>query len=407
MTTASFPKALALFVALLAFPLHSLADVVMDWNEVAMKAVNTARQSPTMGVRSMAVVHTAMYDALATVQPRYRAFRFDGVAPPGASADVAASVAAHTALLKLFPDQRAAFDEALAASLARAPQGAARDGGAGVGKAVAESLLAWCADDRVGAPTEYRPTTQPGLYVMTTLPFGDDFGASRPWLLRSADQFRPARPPALGTEVWARDFNETRTVGARTGSTRTPEQTEVAQFWVVTGAPAFNGIIRQSVAKKQLEPLAAARVMALTYMAFNDALVAVFDAKYTYNFWRPITAVRNGDQHNNFAIKRDPRWMPMVDAPPHPEYPCAHCISSATVVTVLQSQLGDEMPGLTMSSPTLPGVTRKWDRLSDVAREVSNARIWSGVHYRNSAEVGERMGKQVGDFAVANYLQPK
>jgi hypothetical protein len=175
----------------------------------------------------------------------------------------------------------------------------------------------------------------------------------------------------------------------------------------VTGAPAFNGIIRQSVAKKQLEPLAAARVMALTYMAFNDALVAVFDAKYAYNFWRPITAVRNGDRHDNFAIKRDPRWMPMVDAPPHPEYPCAHCISSTAVVTVLQSQLGDEMPGLTMSSPTLPGVTRKWDRLSDVAREVSNARIWSGVHYRNSAEVGERMGKQVGDFAVANYLQPK
>ena len=407
MTTAPFLRALLLGAALLAGPPHSFADVVMDRNDVAFKAVTTARQSPTMGVRSMAVVHTAMFDAMNAVQPRYRPFRFDGTAPAGASADVAAAVAAHTALAKMFPEQRAGFDEALATALAQAPQGPAREGGAGLGKAVAESLLAWCAEDRVGAPTQYRPVTQPGVYVMTTLPVSDDFGASRPWLLKNPDQFRPAPPPALNSELWARDYNETRTVGGRTGSTRAPEQTQVAQFWVVTGAPAFNGIIRQAVAKKQLDPLANARLMALTYMAFNDALVSVFDAKYAYHFWRPITAVRNGDQHGNVAIKRDPGWMPLVDAPAHPEYPCAHCISSASVVTVLQSQLGDDIAGLTMVSPTLPGVTRKWDRLSDVAREVSDARIWSGVHYRNSAEVGARMGKQVADYAVANYLQPK
>jgi hypothetical protein len=407
MTNGPFLRALVLGAALLAGPLHSFADVVMDWNDVAFKAVTTARQSPTMSVRSMAVVHTAMFDAMNAVQPRYRPFRFEGTAPAGAPADVAAAVAAHTALAKLFPEQRAGFDDALATAFARAPQGPARDGGAGVGKAVAESLLAWCAEDRVGAPTQYRPVTQPGVYVMSTLPVSDDFGASRPWLLKSPDQFRPAPPPALNSELWARDYNEIRTVGARTGSTRAPEQTQVAQFWVVTGAPAFNGIIRQAVEKKQLDPLASARLMSLTYMAFNDALVAVFDAKYAYHFWRPITAVRNGDLHGNAAIKRDPGWMPLVDAPAHPEYPCAHCISSASVVTVLQSQLGDDIAGLTMSSPTLPGVTRKWDRLSDVSREVSNARIWSGVHYRNSAEVGARMGKQVADYAVANYLQPK
>jgi hypothetical protein len=147
--------------------------------------------------------------------------------------------------------------------------------------------------------------------------------------------------------------------------------------------------------------------MALTYMAFNDALVAVFDAKYAYHFWRPITAVRNGDQHGNAAIKRDPGWMPLVDAPGHPEYPCAHCISSAAVVTVLQSQLGDDIPGLTMNSPTLPGRDAQVGPPVRLSREVSDARIWSGVHYRNSAEVGARMGKQVADYAVANYLQPK
>lgn len=396
---------LALF--LLAAHLPAYANPVLEWNDVAFKAVVTARQSPTMSVRSMTVVHAAMFDAINTIQPRYRAFRFDGTAPPGASADAAAAAAAHTVLVKLFPDQRAAFDEALAKSLAAAPEGAARDGGNGVGKAVAEALLAWCAEDRVGVPTQYRPVTQPGVYVMTTLPVADDVAASRPWLLKTGDQFRPPPPPALKSEVWARDFNETRAVGARTGSTRTAEQTQVAQFWVVTGAPAFNGIIRQAVTNRNLDTPASARVMALTYMAFNDALVSVFDAKYTYNFWRPITAVRNGDLSGNFAIKRDPGWLPLVDAPLHPEYPCAHCISSASVVGVLRAELGDDVGPLTMTSPTLAGVTRRWDKLSAIEEEVSNARIWSGVHYRNSAVVGTDMGRKVAAYARQNYLQPR
>ena len=407
MKTGPFLRQLALGAFLLASPLAGVANVVMDWNDVAFKALVTARQGPPMGVRTMAIVHTAMFDAMNAVQPRYRAFRFDGTPPAGASADAAASVAAHTTLVKLFPEQRATFDAALATALARTPEGAARDGGAGLGKAVADALLAWCAEDRVGVATQYRPVTQPGVYVMTTLPVADDFGASRPWLLARADQFRPPPPPSLSGETWARDYNETMAVGARTGSSRSPEQTQVAQFWVVTGAPAFNGIIRQAIANRGLDPLASARLMALTYMAFNDALVAVFDAKYAYNFWRPITAVRNGDLHNNFAIKRAPGWLPLVDAPLHPEYPCAHCISSTAVATVLQSELGDEVGTLTMQSPTLPGVTRQWTRLSQINVEVANARIWSGVHYRHSTEVGARMGQQVAAHAVRNYLQPR
>jgi hypothetical protein len=407
MNTGIFLRGLALGAAVLAAPLAAGADAVMDWNEVALKAVVTARQSAPMSVRSMAVVHTAMFDAMNAVQPRYRAFRFDGTAPQGANADAAAAVAAHTALVKLFPEQRAPFDDSLASALGAGPAGASRDGGAAVGKAVAEALLAWCADDRVGVATQYRPSTQPGVYVLTTLPAGDDFAVSRPWLMTKPDQFRPPPPPTLKGELWGRDFNEIRTVGARSGSTRSADNTQAAQFWVVTGAPAFNGIIRQSVQKAKLDPLASARLMALTYMAFNDALVAVFDAKYAYNFWRPITAVRNGDLHENFAIKRDPGWLPLVDAPLHPEYPCAHCISASTVATVLQSEVGDSVPGLTMTSPTLPGVTRQWDKLSDVTQEVSNARVWSGVHYRNSTEVGMRMGREVGTYAVKNYLQPR
>jgi len=194
--------------------------------------------------------------------------------------------------MKLFPEQRASLDEALAASLAPIPEGQERNNGAAVGLAAAGSLLAWCADDRVGLPTQYRPLTQPGKYVMTTLPVGDDFGASRPWLLTGPDQFRPGPPPALTSEAWARDINETRKIGAKAGKERTAEQTEVATFWIVTGAPSYNGIIRQAVANKKLSDAEAARVMALAFMAATDSLIAVFDAKYAYGFWRPITAVR-------------------------------------------------------------------------------------------------------------------
>ena len=145
--------------------------------------------------------------------------------------------------------------------------------------------------------------------------------------------------------------------------------------------------------------------MALTYMAATDSLIAVFDAKYAYSFWRPITALRNGDQHGNPAVERDAGWLPLVDAPLHPEYPCAHCISSAAVAKVLETELGDDV-SLSMTSPFLPSVTRKWVRISDYAKEVSNARIWSGVHYRYSTEVGARMGGEIGTYAIANYLKP-
>lgn len=392
-------------LAALLSPLLAAAANIMEWNEVAMKAAGTARQSPTMNTRTMTMVHAAMFDAINAVQPRFQPFKFTGTAPPNASADAASAMAAHTVLMKLFPEQRASLDEALAASLAKIPEGQERNNGAAVGLAAAGSLLAWCADDRVGLPTQYRPLAQPGKYVMTTLPVGDDFGASRPWLLARADQFRPGPPPALTSDVWARDINETRKVGAKASAVRTPEQTEVATFWTITGAPSYNGIIRQAVASRKLSDVEAARVMALAYMAATDSLIAVFDAKYAYGFWRPITALRNGDQHGNPAVERDAGWLPLVDAPLHPEYPCAHCISSAAVAKVLQTEVGDEVP-LTMTSPFLPGVTRKWARVSDYAKEVSNARIWSGVHYRNSTEVGARMGGQIGAYATANYLKP-
>lgn len=391
---------------ILAAPLYATANPVLDWNDIAIKAAIASKQGPPMTSRTMAVVHSAVFDAVNAVKPGYRAFKFNGTASPDASVDAAAAAAAHAVLVNLFPDQRATFDQALSASLAKVPEGASRSDGVALGAAAAQTILTWCAGDRVGAATQYRPVTRPGSYVPTAMPASLDFALSRPWLLKSADQFRPPPPPALTSETWTRDLNEIQRIGARASTTRSPEQTQVAQFWVITGAPAFNGVMRQALEHRKLGTLESARVAALVYMAFNDALVAVFDAKYAYQFWRPITAVRNGDQYDNAAVTRDGGWLPLVDAPMHPEYPCAHCISAATVGHVLQSELGEEVGPLSMVSPTLPGVTRRWNKVSDMVQEVSDARIWSGVHYRFSAETGRRMGKEIGQYAVSNYLQP-
>jgi hypothetical protein len=399
-------RPLALGAALLA-TLPAWANPILAWNEVAFKAVVDTRQSPVNGVRAMAVVHAAMFDAVNAIEPKYQRFKFNGTVPAGASADAAAAAAAYTVLAKMFPDQRNAFEAALTADLAKVAQAPARDAGRAVGAAAAQTLLDWCADDGFGKPTQYRPFTTAGVYVMTTLPASHDTAAARPMLMSRADQFRPAPPPTLKSAIWERDYEETRRVGARSSAMRTAEQTQVAQFWVVTGAPAFNGIMRQTIPQRAPGTVDSARLFALTYLAFTDALIGVFEAKYTYNFWRPITAVRNGDLHETMVIKREPGWLPLVDAPLHPEYPCAHCISSATVVTMLQSAGGDAVQPVTMTSPTLPGVTRRWDKLSDVMLEVSNARIWSGVHYRNSTEVGQQMGSSIARYALDNYMRPR
>jgi hypothetical protein len=397
---------LMLGLALAASPFLASANAVLEWNETAMSSVNTARQVAAISVRSMAVVHAAVFDAVNATQPRFQAFKYKAAAPAGASADAAAAAAAHAALVKLFPDQKTKLDETLAASLARLPAGASRDDGVATGRAAADAVLTWCAEDGIGAAYQWRPITRPGVYVPTPITAGHDWAHSRPWMLKSRDQFRPPPPPALSSGTWTRDYNEIRSLGARASSARSPEQTQVGQFWAITGAPAFNSVMRQALVQKNTGPLDSARLLALAYIAQTDALVAVFDAKYHYNLWRPVTAIRNGDQHDNPGVQREAAWLPLVDTPMHPEYPCAHCITAASALSVLQSQLGDSYAAMTMTSPTAPGVTRRWERLSDVMQEVSNARVWSGVHYRFSTETGLKMGSDIGAYAVANYLQP-
>ena len=382
------------------------ADVVTDWNETAVAAGYTAQQGPPAHGRIVAMVHLAMFEALNSIEPRYRPYRARLPAAPGASPDAAAASAAHYVLVRVYPGQVKELDKALQASLSAVTDATSRANGIRLGEQSGAAMLAERSKDGMGAPDTYRPFTAPGQYVPTVLPAVSSWGAVRPFALKSANQFRPAAPYALSSAQWAKDYDEVKRMGAKAGSARSAEQTEIARFWELTGAACYFPIVRQLSAAKRLDVMENGRLFALAAMATADAFIAVFDAKYTYNFWRPVTAIRNGDRHGNDAIERDAAWEPFIPTPMHPEYPCAHCISAQAAATVLQASFGDAIPTVRLTSSTAPGVTRSFAKLSDYVAEVIDARVYDGVHYRTSGEVGAEMGRRIGEVTVQNHLSP-
>ncbi len=379
----------------------AVADVITDWSQTALAQAVNARQLPPDQSRTMAMVHAAMFEAVNSIEQRYRFRLTKAVAHPRLSKDAAAAAAAYGILTRLYPNSKTTFDEALAASLAPIVDDADRRAASELGDAIAAEIHAARVTDGTGAPNAYRPVTTKGVYISTSLPVSFDTATARPWILDRPEQFRPGPPPPLDGEQWARDFNEVKESGGKLGTGRTAAQTDIARFWAFTGAATWNPIVQQLALANKLSLIENARLFAVVHMAAADAYIAVFDAKYHYNFWRPITAIRNGDIDDNDATARDATWVPLIDTPPHPEYPCAHCITSSAVGTVLAAQFGSGVVGpLTMTSPTAPGMSRTWLRIADFVEEVSNARIWGGVHYRTSAEIGKEMGRKIGQRAV-------
>jgi hypothetical protein len=224
--------------------------------------------------------------------------------------------------------------------------------------------------------------------------------------MASASQFRPGPPPALASGLWARDYNEVKALGGRNSARRNAGQTEIARFWEYSLPPIYHGVVRSVAGMPGREPAQNARLFAAVAQAMDDAMIAVFDAKYHYNFWRPSTAIRNADIDGNDATEPEAGWTPFIETPMHPEYPSAHSILAASVATVLRAEVGDgAMPVLATSSPTAKGAVRRWAQIDDFVQEVSDARIYEGVHFRTSTEAGAAMGRQVGELAVARQLR--
>jgi hypothetical protein len=380
------------------------ADVVTDWNAAACNIATESKLPTPPAARALTIAQAAVYEAVNAITKKYPVHDLQLESPKGASVDAAVAAANHVTLGKLFAGQQAAVESVYTAALAKIPDGPDRVAGIKVGEAAANGVLAARAQDTAGMAESYRPTTPPGIYVPTTIPLASGWMKRPPWLMKSASQFRPGPPPSLTSDVYTRDYNEIKAIGSKQSATRTPEQTEIARFWEATGPAIYHGLIRSVATAPNREVTKNALLLAACTQAADDALIAVFDAKYHYNFWRPITAIRNGDRDRNNATDRDSTWVPFIDTPMHPEYPCAHCILSGAVGTVIEADVaGGPAPTLTAQSPTANGASRSWTSVEAFMKEVADGRIYDGVHYRNSTEVGNAMGRQVGALAVAKY----
>ena len=382
----------AVFVALAA---DARADVITDWNFKAGHILMESKMGTPPAVRVMALVQTAAYEAAARVDPRK------------SSLDAAVAAAHRATLGKLVAGQQAAVDQAYQAALQAIPDGPLRATGIEIGERAAAEVLAARGHDGAETAETYRPHAAPGSYVPTGVPAAVQWPQRKPWLLVSAAQFRPAPPPTLGSALWVRNYDEVKSFGGKLSHRRSAEQSEVARFWDFSQPSIYHGVVRSVALQPGRDPVRNAWLFATVAQAMDDAMIAVFDAKYHYNFWRPITAIRNGDADGHDATERDATWASFIDTPAHPEYPSAHSILAAAVGTVLQAEVGSgAMPLLTTTSPSAKGASRRWSSVDAFVQEVAEARVSGGMHYRFSTEIGAAMGRQIGALAAQRLLTP-
>ena len=368
---------------------------------------------PPRGLIRLAMVHVAIYDAVNAIEgyPFTPYAVTPNVVTP-ASPEAATAAAAHDILVALFPSQQADLDAEYAASLALIPDGPAKTNGISVGQQVAAGVLLFRANDGRDAIVPYIPGSGPGVWIPTPPGFlaaqAPEVAYVRPFTLNSPSQFRAEPPPDLSSDTWARDYNETKSLGAAIGSARTPEQTDLARFVSDQPMLLWNRTWRGISASQGLNLLNNARFFALLTTASSDALIACWDSKFFYNFWRPVTAIRAGDTDGNPQTEPDPNWIGVVVTPNHPEYPAAHgCFSGASCET-LTYFFGTDNFSFTMNS-LVPGLTqpvRNYTSFSQALQDALDARVYGGMHFRNSTHQGAIIGKQVSHFATRHFFRP-
>ena len=382
---------------------------VAVWDAIGSQAFTAAALTPAEGHVIFAYVAIAEYDSVMAIHGQYRPFAVRAHAPAGASAEAAVAAAAHAILVHYLPAQAPAIlDPAYGVSLAAIPNGPAKTDGIAVGENVAAALIAQRADDGFRAVYSYTPPNPPipGVWLPTapSPPIGTYLGHMRPFALEVADQFRPAGPPALESKQWARDYDEVKEVGSSTSATRTTAQTVAARFWAEPPVQQARGSFRRFIVDHGLDVVQASRFNAMVSVVYADALIACFDAKYHFAFWRPITAVRAGDTDGNAATVGDATWSPLLAGTPnHPEYPSAHsCITPAGGL-VISRFLGTGQIDFTV--PSLTGLgDRHFATVKELRDDVSNGRIWGGIHYRSSVTDGAEIAKKTTNYVLAHFF---
>jgi PAP2 superfamily len=406
-------------LAILGMTNAEAGDPIAAWNQISENAVRAGKHPLPVTSVEFAIVQLAIYDAVESIDRRYEPY-YTRVPGGTGSLSAAAAKAGHDTLAGLFPAQVAALDAAYADFLA-ANGVDPLDPGTAVGAQAAANILALRANDGrfpldpppfVGSTAigQWRPTPSllPGLPLTLQPGLTPWLASVRPFAMHRGSQFRVDPPPDLTSQLWADDYNETKTVGSLTSATRTAEQTEIGYFWADSGPLLWQNALRYISGTYLHNTGDSARMFALAEAALADAQIACWDSKYFYNFWRPITAIRLGDQDGNPATEVDPVWQPLINTPNFPEYPSGHADVSGAVSHMLQRFFGrDELTfQMTTTNALAPQKTRTFSRFSQAEQEVINARVYVGIHYRNSDVTAGAQGRRVADWVFRHILRP-
>jgi hypothetical protein len=396
-------------VAALTAPAVGSADTVTQWNQNAANALYvTAAQPPNVSVLHMAMVQGAVYDAVNAIDGGRAGYLLTSrVATPTDSKDAAAATAAYKVLVSIVPIQQPALQALYNASLAGIPDGTAKTRGIAVGDAAATAMIAArTGDGRFGTPGFLTGTT-PGAWRPVLPAFGNDPNAwtkdVKPFLLERASQFRSSGPYDLDSRKYARDFAEVKAMGSASSTTRTADQTQAALYWAENPPRTWNRIFNSLSMARGLSLSDNARLFAELYLTAADALIAMWDEKAHYSFWRPITAIREAHTDGNDATSRDENWLPLVANPPYPEHPSGHLGLSGSICKTLQQFFGTDK--LEWSDTNVAGRTRSYSRVSDAVEEIVDLRVWSGLHFRKADEDAERIGRRIAKYRATHYFE--
>lgn len=403
-----YPGIIGAMLLLLATPGH--ADVPSEWNEIAVRTAAAVGGGTAGQSRIVAIMHVAMFDAVNSVEKRYTPYAADLAPHRATSAEAAGVVAAHAVLCHYVPQRKSELDDALSAALEKVADGAAKEAGKTVGLAVARRIIQLRADDGMDAKIDYTPGSGPGVWQPTPAAYaaagGTQLGRVKPFTLRSADQFSMPAPPALDGDVYTRDALEIQSIGARDSRVRTPEQTDVAVFWTISTHVPFNAAARAAIAQRNYSLVDGARLFALLNMAGTDSQIACWHWKYHFNFWRPVTAIRAADTTSNPALRSDPSWEPLLNTPSHPDYPSGHACYGGAAAEVLRTIVGEDSVAVTVPGPSASKLVRTYTSFSQMDRDIIDARVWGGIHFRNTDENSSALGRSIGEYAVKHWFTP-
>ncbi|MEA3197916.1 MAG: hypothetical protein QOF32_1968 [Gammaproteobacteria bacterium] len=390
------------------------ADEVIQWNKTLLTIVRTPGAQPATvhSTRSFAIMHAAVYDAVNAIDATHQPYlvRVEHVSHH-ASQEAAAAAAAHETLVALYPTFQTTLDQQYDQALAQIPDSADKTTGIDVGKAVALAILALRSDDGSAAtPPLFNFVNAPGDYQSTPPNFPPQpafthWSRVTPFALERAKQFRPGPPPALTSAEYTAVFNEVKSIGILNSTAATADQALIGKFWNGTIQNYWNEITQTAAQAHHLTTAQSARVFALLNITLADEVIAFYDAKYTYNFWRPVTAIRAAAADGNPDTAADTNWLPQATKTgTDPSYPGAHAAISSGGAFVLSAFFGDKPFHLVVTSEVLPGVVRSFDSFADAEKEASLSRIYAGQHFRSDENTGEKLGSAVADFVVDHFL---